>query len=207
MVLKKIIDKIKEEKKVIQGEATKDKFYSSHQEFPSPEAAAKEFKRSVKKLFNVDQWSEMPGITSTFKLYDSNGVEKNATKPEVNDFMKIILPGPVPENWVTVVDLKESEEWAEFTVSPSVNPTKPREDQDEIQHFFIPEATSTFRVQLDGNTITACEIGKNEGINNDEDAGNRKLINTLIAQGGWAGIQEFQWNKLTDYLVHNIELG
>ena len=206
MVIKKLFRKIKEEKKVIQGDATRGKLYSSDHTYPTPDEAAKEFKHSVEKLFNVNQWSNLPGITSTFQLHDANGMEKNATKPEVNDYIKIILPGPVPENWVMVTDISEGEERVEFTVSPSINPTKEREEQDKIAHFFIPEASSTFRVQLDGNKISAYEIGKNEGINNDEDAGNRKLINTLIAEGGWAGIQEFQWNKLTDYLVHKIEI-
>src|SRR5690606_12762265 len=103
-------------------------------------------------------------------------------------------------------DIQQEEDKVEFTVSPSINPTKAKEEQDKIEHFFIPEASSTFRVQRDGNILAAFEIGKNEGINNDEEAGNRKLINTLIAEGGWAGIQDLQWNKLTDYLVHKIEI-
>jgi|SRR5690554_4346601 len=206
MVFKKIIKKIQEEKEVILGDATKDKLYSSDQEFPSEELAAKEFKRSVQKLFHVNQWSEMPGITSTFELHDPKGIAKPGSRPEVKDYIKIVLPGPVPENWVTVVDAQESNTSAEFTVSPSINPTKRSEEQDEIEHFFIAEATSTFKVQLEGTKISAYEIGKREGINNDRDAGNRKLINTLIATGGWAGVQEFQWNKLTDFLVHKIEL-
>ncbi|HLW21461.1 MAG TPA: hypothetical protein VKX33_14115 [Cyclobacteriaceae bacterium] len=206
MVFKKIIKKMQEEKEVILGDATKDKLYSSDNEFPTKEQASTEFKRSIQKLFHVNQWSDMPGITSTFELHDANGEKKPAIRPEVGDYVRIVLPGPVPENWVTVVDIKETEETAEFTVSPSINPTKRREDQDEIQHFFIPEATSTFKVQLADNRISAFEIGRNEGINNAEDAGNRKLLNTLIAEGGWAGVQEFQWNKLTDFLVHKIEL-
>ena len=206
MGLKKLFKKLEKEKKVVLGEATKDKVYSSDHTFATPEEAAREFKRSVEKLFDVNRWSDMPGITSTFQLYDGNGVEKRSTKPQVNDFIKIILPAPAPENWVMVTDVKENEGRAEFKVSPSIDPTEKEEDQDEIAHFFIAEATSTFKVQLDGNKISAYEIGKNEGINNDEDAGNRKLINTLLAQGGWAGVQEFQWNKLTDYLVHNTEI-
>ncbi len=206
MVFKKIINKIKEEKEVIQGDATRGKLFSSDHTYPTPEEAMSEFKRSVEKLFDVNQWSNMPGITSTFQLHDENGNEKDARRPEVNDFVKIILPGPMPENWVVVTDIDESDQRAEFTVSPSINPTKREKDQDKIEHFFIPEASSTFRVQIDGNKLSAYEIGKNEGINNDEDAGNRKLINTLIAEGGWAGVQDFQWNKLTDFLVHKIEI-
>jgi len=207
MVLKKLFNKIKEEKEVIQGEATKDKTYSSENTFLTEEDAIREFKRSVRKLFHVNRWSEMPGITSSFILYHPNGTEKEADKPTLRDYVKIILPGPVPENWVVVWDIQEKDDLAEFTVSPSTNPTKRGEGEKEIEHFFIKEASSTFRVERRGKSIIAFEIGKNEGINNDEkEAGDRQLINTLIAQGGWAGVQKFQWNKLTDYLVHKIEI-
>lgn len=206
MGIKDWFNKVKKEEKVVEGEATKDKLYSSEKEFSNPEEAEREFKRSVEKLFKVNKWSDMPGVTSTFVLYSPNGTEKVADKPEKKDYLKILLPGPVPENWVMVTDVRESEDSAEFTVSPSKDPTDKDKDQDEIEHFFIDEATSTFRVELEGKTIKAFEIGKNEGINNEEDAGRRKILNTIIAEAGWAGVQEFQWEKLTDYLVHKIEL-
>ena len=200
------INKLLKEEKVIEGEKTKDKFYFSEKEFPDREDALREFPRSVAKLFNVNKWSDLPGITSTFTLYDSMGKEKVADRPEERDYLKINLPGPVPENWVIVTEIKEEDTFAEFTVSPSEDPTEKKEDQEEIEHFFIDEATSTFRVELEDKKIVAFEIGKNEGINNEEDAGKRKLINTLIAEGGWAGFQELQWKKLTDYLVHQLEI-
>jgi len=206
MVMKRLFRKIKEEKEIIQGDATRGKLYSSDHTYATRDEANRAFKRSIEKLFDVNRWSDLPGFTSAFQLHDVNGTEKDAVMPQVNDYIKIILPGPVPENWVVVSDVTEEENRVEFTVNPSINPTKQRDEQDKIEHFFIPEASSTFRVQLDGNKISAFEIGKNEGINNNEDAGNRKLINTLIAEGGWAGVQEFQWNKLTDYLVHKIEI-
>lgn len=207
MGIKKWIRKIKGEKEVIEGEATKDKTYSSENHFVNRERAVKEYERAVEKLFNVNLWSEMPGISSTFKLYDARGEEKKAGKPEVNDYIKILLPGPVPENWVIVTDIKEEENSAEFTVSPSEDPTEREKGQKEIEHFFIDEATSTFRIERKDNIIHAYEIGKNEGINNQEaEAGKRKVINTIIAEGGWAGVQKFQWEKLTDYLVHKTEI-
>lgn len=206
MIIKRLFRKIKEEKEIIQGAATRGKLYSSDHTYATRDEAKREFKRSVSKLLNINGWSKLPGFTSSFQLHDANGAEKDAKTPQIHDYIKIILPGPVPENWVIVSDIHEGDDKVEFTVNPSINPTKHRDEQDKIEHFFIPEASSTFRVQRDGNKISAYEIGKNEGINNDEDAGNRKLINTLIAQGGWAGVQEFQWNKLTDYLVHKIEV-
>lgn len=205
MVFKKLFKRLKEEKEIIQGEATRGKLYTSDHIYATPHEAEKEFKRSVEKLFDVNRWSKLPGFTSTFQLHHADGVEKNAKRPEQGDYIKIVLPAPAPENWVVVTDIHEGEDQVEFTVSPSVNPQKNSDEQDKIEHFFIPEASSTFRVQKEANQLSAFEIGKNEGINNNDDAGNRKLINTLIAQGGWAGIQELQWNKLTDYLVHKIE--
>jgi hypothetical protein len=106
-----------------------------------------------------------------------------------------------------VVDIRVEENLANFTVSPSEDPQKRHAaGEQEIEHFFIKEATSTFQVELHGNRLIALEIGKNEGINNQgEEAGSRGILNTLIAEGGWAFFQKVQWEKLTSYLVHNIE--
>jgi hypothetical protein len=72
-----------------------------------------------------------------------------------------------------------------------------------VAHFFGGEATSTFRVELQGNTLVASEIGRDERINNQgNEAGGRAVVNTLIAEGGWALFQQMQWKKLTDYLAH-----
>lgn len=198
--------KIKEEQKVITGKATKDKIYSSKNRI-DPAKAMTEFRRAVQKLYDVNTWSDLPGFTSAFQLFNRLGEEKSADKPVAGDYIKIMLPGPLPANWVVVTDISEGENMAEFTVSPSSDPTASADDRQEVKHFFIKEATSTFRVELNGDTLIGYEIGENEGINNqDEEAGNRKLINTLIAEGGWAGFQKFQWEKLTEYLVHKVEI-
>lgn len=208
MGIKDFFRSLKREEKVIKGETVKDRTYSSKNEFSSREIAEEEFKRSVEKLFNVNAWSKMPGISSTFQLYDPQGGKKQTDKLQVNDFIRIILPGPVPENWVIVTDIQEEGKMAKFTVSPSENPGKKGKAHKETEHFFIDDATSTFKVALRDNILYAYELGRNEGINNQEEkeAGKRKFINTLIAEGGWAGFQKFQWKKLTDYLVHKIEI-
>ncbi|MEX2592672.1 MAG: hypothetical protein WD426_07850 [Anditalea sp.] len=208
MGIKDWLQGLKKEKKVVEGEAVKDKTYTSNNTFPDLLTAEKEFRRATEKLFKVNSWTKLPGISSTFQLYNPQGEKKHAGKPQHRDFIKIILPGPFPENWVMVTDIKEEDKSAEFTVSPSKNPTEKGKGQKEIEHFFIDDATSTFKVYLQDKTIYAYEVGKNEGINNQEgkEAGKRKFINTIIAEGGWAGFQKFQWKKLTDYLVHKIEI-
>lgn len=123
--------------------------------------------------------------------------------PEIGYFIKIVLPGSNLENWVKVTAIHATDTMAEFTVHPSERPKELDQEQEVIEHFFSKEASSTFRVVRQGNTLSAYEIGKNEGINNQgQEAGNRALLNTLVAEGGWAGIQALQWDKLTRYLVH-----
>lgn len=206
MAIKDWIEKAKTEVKALKGEGVKDKLYSSQKDFPTAEAASKEFEKASEKLFLVNEWSRLPGVTSKFALYNSMG-EKKSGKVQLNDYIQILLPGPSPENWVIVTKINEEELMKEFVVSPSKDPTKHDMNQEKVEHFFVDEATSTFRIELDGNRLYAAEIGKNEGVNNKGmEAGKRKLINTLIAEGGWAGVQEMQWKKLTDYLVGEIEL-
>lgn len=192
------------EGKVIKGEATKDKFFVSEKKYHTRKEAESAFEISKKKLFDVNKWSELSEPTSRFELYDQFGQKYLSKKPKIGDYILIDLPGPTPLNWVKVTDLKETDHSAEFTVSPSEDP---RRKTGEIEHFFIKEATSTFKVELKGTTIYGYEIGKNEGINNEGyEAGKRELVNTLIAEGGWAGFQKYQWNKVTDFFVHNKEI-
>ena len=186
---------------------SKDKTYKSRNSFANPDMAFELFQKSREKLFDINRWSKLPGITSSFQLFGSNGDKKNSTRPEINNYIKIILPGPFPENWVVVRDITDQESMANFVVSPSENPEKKWREGIEIAHFFIKEATSTFQVEIRDSDIFAYEIGKNEAINNEGyEAGKRKVINTLLAEGGWAGFQKYQWKKLLDYLVHKIEI-
>ena len=198
-----ILDKVIKQVKVLGGKGTKDKIYSSKNEYPTKEAAVRAFKRSKEKLFNVNKWSDLPGLTSTFELYTSSGEKAGNREPKKGDYLRIMLPIPTPENWVVITDIRQNSEMVQFTVSPSRDP---REEEEDIEHFFIDGATSTFKITLNGTTLYAYEIGRNEGINNQgSDAGRRELINTLVAEGGWAFFQRIQWKQLTDYLVHKIE--
>ncbi|QJW89505.1 hypothetical protein HNV11_09000 [Spirosoma taeanense] len=204
MKLDKIIDKVKHELNVLKGDETKDKTFSSEHTFSDEAAASEAFKQSVEKLFNVNAWSNLPGLNSQFQLFDSTGQPKSAEEPLIGDYIRIDLPGPTPENWVRVINRQTDGTMAEFTVMPSTDPMEKGElVQGETEHFFREEARSTFRVEQHGNRIVALEIGQNERINNqDSEAGNRAIANTVIAEVGWAFFQKLQWKKLTEYLVH-----
>jgi hypothetical protein len=203
MALGDFFDKLKKEAKVLQGEEARDKIYSSSNTYPDPAAALRAYRLSEQKLFDVNRWSDLPGINSTFALYDQYGRRVEEGHPNVGYYLLIDIPGPTPENWVRVTEITQEEGMAQFTVHPSERPKAKEEGEEAVEHFFAKEASSTFRVELRDTTLWAYEIGKNEYINNQgEEAGDRALVNTLVAEGGWAGFQKMQWEKLTRYLVH-----
>jgi hypothetical protein len=106
-----------------------------------------------------------------------------------------------------VEEVREEDRLTDIMVRPSEKPRVLAEGDETVEHFFTKEASSTFRVELRDNTLWAYEIGEHERINNQgEEAGDRALANTVIAEGGWAGVQKFQWECLTEYLVHLTEV-
>jgi hypothetical protein len=200
----KIRDTFKSGKKVFKGEKGLDKIYSSKKSFDDRGSAKKALEESKKKLFNISQWNNISGPeNSRFSLYNKDGVPYAAPKPSINDYIKIELPGPFPENWVKVTELKDEIDYAEFTVRPSHHPTD-KQAEAVTQHFLKSKASSRFRVERKGKSIFAYEIGKNEAINKREpEAGGRSAINTVVAEGGWTAFQKLQWKNLTQFLVGN----
>lgn len=203
MGLSVILEKVKKEWDALLGEEAKDKFFKNEQTYPDEATARQAFERSKQKLFDVNQWTQLAGVNSTFQLYTPQGEKSSATRPSVGDFIQIILPATTIENWVNISEVVEEDNVAQFVVHPSPKPQPIAENETEVKHFFTKEASSTFRVFLDGTTLKGMEIGKNEVINNHgPEAGDRALLNTLISEGGWAGFQDHQWDKITKYFVH-----
>lgn len=203
MGLSGFFKKIGQELKVLTGDKGKNKQYSNSKVYPSVKEAKKAFEHSKRKLFDVNSWSDMKGINSKFVLYDKAGrPSPRGLKPGY--FIKIELPGANVENWVQISSLNNQPDLAEFVVHPSEKPQEKGDPNAEVKHFFSKEASSTFRVVRKDKVIEASEIGRNEYINNQgEESGNRQVLNTLIAEGGWAGFQKIQWDKLTKYLVNS----
>lgn len=196
-----ISDQIEHEAKAVQGEASKDKIYTSEQTFADEDAARNAFAESIVRLLNVNGWSGLSHFTADFTLHNSYGRPKPDGLVQVGDYIRIDLPGPMPQNWVEVKRMIIEENEVAFTVQPCPDPEENKPD--EVAHFFDQTARSTFRVERVGATIRAYEIGQNEVINNhDSQAGDRAIINTVIAEAGWLFYQKIQWKLLTDYLVH-----
>lgn len=122
--------------------------------------AREAFSRAKGKLFDVNQWSKMPGITSSFELFDSQGRRKIEKSVAVGDYILIKIPGPLPENWVEIISLTDQEDWAEFIVSPSDNPTERIYKDERVNHFFKDTATSTFRVKRKQTRFSPMKSGR-----------------------------------------------
>ena len=200
--MRSILDKILHELKLVRGDASQDVTYQSERTFSSETAASQAFDEAVDRLFHVDAWSNLSTFTADFTLHDAQGMPKPNSTPAISDYILIQLPGPLPENWVRVVDRVQEENRAAFVVRPSHNPQQ--NNPQTIAHFFDGQAISTFMVERTGTTLTAFEIGVAESINNQGvQAGDRAAVNVLIAETGWLFYQQVQWKTLTDYLVGN----
>ncbi len=98
-----IKDKLKKEAEVLKGNEGKDKYYSSNKSYPDEVTASRYFQEAKAKLFDVNAWTHIDSpATATFELYDPDGKPSHAEKISFGDYFKIILPGPLPENWVKV---------------------------------------------------------------------------------------------------------
>ena len=203
MSIKKILERVATEVNTIFGQARKDKLYDSERTFSTQADADAAFARAKEKLLDVNRWSDLNGLSAKFQLHDRAGRPILEKASEVGQFIRILLPGPLPENWVKITDIAEEEDALAFTVHPC---KQPREDEEDVEHFFVKKASSTFKVERKGTSLTAYEIGEDEGINNKgKAAGDRGVLNTLISEGAWLAFQKMQWNKLTHYLVHHDE--
>ncbi|GAB3332090.1 hypothetical protein GCM10027299_38300 [Larkinella ripae] len=199
MKIKKVIDSIRHGVDLIKGEESTDKTFCSARQHPDESTARAAFSVAREKLFAVHQWSDISSITANFFLHDRAGHPKPTGRPEVGDCIRVELPGPTPENWVRLIQLVDEENRAAFTAQPCADP---RAEGGQTEHFFTDDSTSEFRVEREGTTIKACQVGQHESVNNQEpEAGDRAVVNTLIAGAGWLFYQRIQWKTLTDYLV------
>jgi len=166
--------------------------------------ARAQFEHARSRLFNVNDWSNLGILTAKFELYDPNLIH-TSTLLELGSYIKIRFPLLLPVNWVKVTEIYTDDSKAYFVVHPVSNPLD--SSSDTVEHFLQEKSSSIFKVQIEGTQVSGYEIGHSELINNTgEKAGNRKFINTIMAWGGWLGMQRYQWGKLTKHFVQTEPL-
>lgn len=177
----------------------RNRCFSNHRKYASSALAISEFEHARSRLFRLNDWSNLGAFTANFVLYDSSFIRKSSLL-EVGSYIKITFPLPVPVNWVKVTEIFVDDSLAYFVVHPTVNPED--NTSETVAHFLKKQAKSVFKIERKGSTVYGYEIGQNELINNTgKQSGGRKIINTLMAWGGWLGLQRYQWGKLTNYFV------
>lgn len=181
---------------------TKGGFHDTESQiyFDNPQIASQQFTVLKERFLSIDQWKEYCGEGfADFKLYDSKGnyIERH---PQVNDFIKIDIPGPgnfeaQGFDWVQITDMNEEPESFAVTCRPSKIPGNNKNNH--IAHFYHSEATSTFTIKIHGNCIKAGIYGRNESPNFNASFLD-KVRNLLVAAGGMVGISKIQWKRLSD---------
>jgi hypothetical protein len=177
-----------------------------HKTFNSESEAHQFFLDAKRRYLHINNWGKMSGLLSaTFQLCDPAGNEVERD-PQMNDLIKIDLPGPGPAqgggfDWVKIEKIvvepdpknENIDEYFAMVTRPTAAPgTVP----EKIAHFYKDTATSTFVLQRSGKEVVASEEGRNEKINNEEVPASDSLRNTLVGIGAQNGVSYFQWKAL-----------
>ena len=160
-------------------------------------------------MLDVSNWHKLCGLgTATFTLTDNEG-NKTARLAKEGDYIKIDIPGPGSKtgngyDWVRIETIEDKRDepnnYEAFTMRarPAKNPAG---NADETAHFFQDEATSTFMVVRDANTVKAEIHGRNELPNIEQETRPDTIRNAVIALVAMLGLSKSQWKKLVEGLV------
>jgi hypothetical protein len=171
---------------------------------PTIDQARHCYMRAVKRMQNPGIWHELAGWASaSFNLFDLKATEVKRLAAE-GDYIRIDIPGPGPGkgggfDWVMVekteeyIDSSEQREWTGMKVRPCANPTSTSAG---TAHFFTSDASSTYIIERNGNSVTAFYHGRNEIPNTSTGKWTDNVRNTFVAAGAVVGLSEVQWSAL-----------
>ena len=180
-------------------------------ELSEPQHAREQYEMARARLLDVNHWGDMSGfLSASFQLLDPEGKQVKNRLPMTGDYFKIKVPAPAPLNeydWVKVErveEINEPDKDRQLTAIRVRPASDPSQRTTETDHFFSPEATSSFIVEREGNRVSAEVHGRNEKPNTDEANGLASEIrNTVIAAGAMLGLSDMQWNKLVKGILQS----
>jgi hypothetical protein len=175
--------------------------------FDTIEAARAFYQVVSNRLLNVNAWHDYAGKgTAAFQLTDEHGTEVVRTAQK-GDHFKIDIPGPGSVtgegyDWVQIEEIVEEHNEDTDTIAIRVRPTSnPRNDKQDVAHFFTDDATSNFIVKREGTQVLAAVRGRNEKPNTKAEAIIDKARNTAVATGAITGFSNYQWKSLVTGLL------
>lgn len=162
------------------------------------------FKRAWKRMLNINIWHKLSGFASAHFVLKDKELSDGNRLAKVGDYLRIDIPGPGPASgdgydWVRVDDVEEvlNNDGEEESVGMRVRSCKnPNKESNETAHFFTSDATSTFIINRNGNTVTAAYHGRNEVLNTDTKKLSDKIRNAVVGTSGLMGVSELQWSRL-----------
>jgi hypothetical protein len=178
-------------------------------ELSGKEEAISKYKEAKQRLLNISEWHAYAGKgTADFQLTDSAGNPVNRPA-EQGDHFRINIPGPGSKtgegfDWVQIESIAEETDedndinLIAIKVRPASNPQNSNED---VAHFFHPNASSTFLVQRKALKVSAEVHGRNEKVNKESKNVIDKARNAVIAIGAMLGFSDLQWKALVKGLL------
>lgn len=166
---------------------------SARRQFPEDATAAAFFRDVCDRLSRIDEWNHNSSVTE----YELFGPGQEDGLIRVGCFVRIKLYGSGKSDWVRVLSITDEPNEMVMTVKPSYDPTEEPVDKSLTSHFFGPEATNNFCVQLNGKVVTMYVIGLNEIQNTRftesliESARNAAVANV----GYYSGLQKTIWKQ------------
>lgn len=157
------------------------------------------YEKARKNLLDINNWQQLAGkLSAEFKLTDPFG---NLVQrlPLQGDYIRIHLPTSAEDkfDWVRIEAIEEQKYQNNLNwIMIRVRPSDPPRQQEETEHFFSKEATSSFVVERTGRKVEASVKGRNELPNIKTSGLISKIRNLFIGFGAMMGLNYPQWRGL-----------
>lgn len=157
------------------------------------------YERARKNLLDINRWQQLAGkLSAAFYLTDPFGKPVDRL-PLQGDYIKIHLPANPDDkfDWVRIEAIEEQKSHTFFNwIVIRVRPSDPPRKQEETEHFFSRDATSSFSVERRGRKVVASVMGRNELPNVETPGLLSKIRNLFIAVSAMMGLNYPQWKAL-----------
>jgi hypothetical protein len=108
-------------------------------------------------------------------------------------------------DWVRIEAIAETGSGTHHQLAIRVRPSREPHSFNQVKadHFFAPNATSSFVVEMQERTVTAAVHGRNELPNVGASGLWNKLRNLFISVAAMLGMAKFQWEALVKGVLNS----
>lgn len=157
------------------------------------------YEKARNNLLDINRWQEFTGkLSAAFYLTDPFGKYVDRL-PLQGDYIKIHLPTSAEDkfDWVRIEAIEEERKLSNINwIMIRVRPSDPPRRQEDTEHFFSKDATSSFTVERKGRKVEAAVRGRNELPNVQNEGLMTKVRNVVIGLGAMIGMNYPQWKGL-----------